>query len=219
MIIAYHAIFTTYGTWLPNDPRGSYSREVYNEQLKLLGDIQYGRQDPQPDGTTKRRFWTESRKCLERPPYFINDRTRPIVGESFARTAERLGEVVHACAIMNDHVHLVVRRGGHRIEYLVGQFKANATCSLRLRLTPWATGSWRVFLDDEETVRAAVRYVEANPTSAGWGEQRWEWVTRLQDWYDDWDVRETDAHKEEVRRLGLGVGGEGTERDGRSDRR
>ena len=33
MIIAYHAIFTTYGTWLPNDPRGSYSKEIYNEEL------------------------------------------------------------------------------------------------------------------------------------------------------------------------------------------
>jgi hypothetical protein len=29
MVIAYHAIFTTYGAWLPNDPRGSYSKDVY----------------------------------------------------------------------------------------------------------------------------------------------------------------------------------------------
>jgi len=25
MVIAYHAIFSTYGFWLPNDPRGSWS--------------------------------------------------------------------------------------------------------------------------------------------------------------------------------------------------
>jgi len=43
MIIAYHAIFTTYGAWLPNDPRGSYSKEIYNEQLRALGRIKYGR--------------------------------------------------------------------------------------------------------------------------------------------------------------------------------
>jgi hypothetical protein len=33
MIIAYHAIFTTYGTWLPNDPRGSYSKTIYKAEL------------------------------------------------------------------------------------------------------------------------------------------------------------------------------------------
>ena len=37
MVIAYHAIRTTYGTWLPNDPRGSYSKAVYNAELASLG--------------------------------------------------------------------------------------------------------------------------------------------------------------------------------------
>jgi hypothetical protein len=48
MIIAYHAIFTTYGTWLPNDPRGSYSKEIYNAPLRMLGPIKYERQNPTP---------------------------------------------------------------------------------------------------------------------------------------------------------------------------
>jgi hypothetical protein len=55
MIIAYHAIFTTYGTWLPNDPRGSYSKEIYNENLRMLGMIKYGRQNPK----------TRQRKAIE----------------------------------------------------------------------------------------------------------------------------------------------------------
>jgi hypothetical protein len=29
MVIGYHVIFTMYGTWLPNDPRGSYSKRKY----------------------------------------------------------------------------------------------------------------------------------------------------------------------------------------------
>jgi len=37
MVIAYHAIRTTYGTWLPNDPRGSYSKAVYNAEPAALG--------------------------------------------------------------------------------------------------------------------------------------------------------------------------------------
>jgi len=58
MIIAYHAIFTTYGTWLPNDPRGSYSKEIYNDQLRMLGTIKYGRQNPTPAKEQLMKFWT-----------------------------------------------------------------------------------------------------------------------------------------------------------------
>jgi len=58
MIIAYHAIFTTYGTWLPNDPRGSYSKEIYNDQLRMLGTIKYGRQNPTPAKEKLMKFWT-----------------------------------------------------------------------------------------------------------------------------------------------------------------
>jgi hypothetical protein len=56
MIIACHAIFTTYGTWLPNDPRGSYSKTIYNAELAELGAIRYGRQNPQPSRDMMRRF-------------------------------------------------------------------------------------------------------------------------------------------------------------------
>jgi len=146
MVIAYHAIFTTYGTWLPNDPRGSYSKAVYNEQLRLLGEIKYGRQYPQPALRKLRRFWTEASPCLARPPFFLDDATRPVVARAFEEVVDRLGPVVHACAIMNDHVHVVIRRGRHRIEYLVGQLKGAATRGLGMAETPWAEGAWKVFL-------------------------------------------------------------------------
>jgi len=36
MVIACHAVLTTYGAWLPNDPRGSHSKAVYNKELRAL---------------------------------------------------------------------------------------------------------------------------------------------------------------------------------------
>jgi hypothetical protein len=36
-VIAYHLIWTNYGTWLGNDPRGSGSRSVYTPALAALG--------------------------------------------------------------------------------------------------------------------------------------------------------------------------------------
>jgi len=180
MIIAYHTIFTTYGTWLPNDPRGSYSKAIYGEELKLLGEIRYGRQDPQPDRGTLRRFWTATRPALARSPYFIDDAIRPVVARGFSEAVRRLGLTVHACAIMNDHVHVLSMRSKHRIEYVVGRFKAEATNLLNLTDTPWTRGSWKVFINDDETLRAAAYYIEMNPIRARCGPQNWDFVVPLE---------------------------------------
>jgi len=73
MIIAYHVVFTTYGTWLPNDPRGSFSKEIYNDQLRLLGEIKYGRQTPQPQRQSLMKFHSAAISHLNRAPFFIDD--------------------------------------------------------------------------------------------------------------------------------------------------
>jgi len=178
MIIAYHAAFTTYGTWLPNDPRGSFSRAMYNEELAMLGEIRYGRrQHSRRDHL--RRFWTASAPKLSRPPYFIDSRTRPVVGVGFGATVARLGLTVRACAIMNDHVHVLVVRSKHKIEYVVGQLKGAATHVLGLKRTPWARGCWKVFINDLDALYAAARYIEQNPIVARMSRQCWDFVTPL----------------------------------------
>ena len=43
MVAGYHLIWTVYGYWLPNDPRGSTSSEVRIAFIKALGPLHYGR--------------------------------------------------------------------------------------------------------------------------------------------------------------------------------
>ena len=179
MIIAYHAIFTTYGTWLPNDPRGSFSEKIYKEELDVLGDIQYGRKYPQPPRSELSQFWSLSHRKLARDPFFIDDRTRATVATGFAQVTSRLKLHVGACAIMNDHVHLLVMRTGRKIEYLVGQFKGAATKALGLDVTPWTKGCWKVFIDKETALYAAAAYIERNPIADGVGAQNLDFVTPL----------------------------------------
>lgn len=180
MIIAYHAIFTTYGTWLPNDPRGSYSKKVYQEELAALGEVRYGRQARQPDRESMRRFRTTAVRRLKRPPYYIDDPTRLTVAEGFADVCRRLNLIVPACTIMNDHAHVLVLRSKYRIEYLMNQWKGGATSALNLKKTPWTKGGWKVFINDEPAYYACARYVEANPEAAGLSPQQWDFVTPLE---------------------------------------
>jgi REP element-mobilizing transposase RayT len=179
MVIAYHVIFTTYGTWLPNYPRGSYSKAIYNDQLRMLGRIQYGRQNPIPTKDVLMKFWTAATSRLTRPAFFIDDNARPIIAAGFGSVAERLGIKVPACVIMNDHVHVLVLRSEYRIEYIVNQLKGVATRALKLRQTPWTRGCWKVFIDDNETLTAAVNYIQANPICAGLSAQTWGFITSL----------------------------------------
>jgi len=179
MVIAYHAIFTTYGTWLPNDPRGSYSKEIYNDQLQALGRIKYGRQNPVPAKNLLIRFWTAATPRLTRSPFFIDDNIRPIIAAGFKQVVQRLDIKIPACAIMNDHVHVLILRSKYRIEYLVNQLKGSATRALRLKQTPWARGCWKVFITDPEALLAAANYIQANTTSVGLHPQSWDFITPL----------------------------------------
>jgi hypothetical protein len=39
LVIAYHLVWTAYGCWLPNDPRGSGSIVVHTPDIAELGEI------------------------------------------------------------------------------------------------------------------------------------------------------------------------------------
>lgn len=80
---------------------------------------------------------------------------------------------------MNDHVHILVLRSGYRIEYLINQFKGSATRAIGLDVTPWTQGCWKVFINDDETLRAASEYIEMNPVKAGLSPQSWDFVEPL----------------------------------------
>jgi len=179
MIIAYHAIFTTYGTWLPNDPRGSYSKEIYNAQLRMLGTIKYGRQNPTPAKEKLMKFWTMAAPRLSRAPFYFDNRSRSIVAGAFGSVIQRLGIKVLACAIMNDHVHILTLRSKYRIEYLVNQLKGAATRDLKLKHTPWTRGCWKVFITEHDALLAAIKYIQSNPVCAGLAPQYWDFISPL----------------------------------------
>ncbi len=48
MVAGHHLVWTAYGWWLPNDPRGSMSEEIRVEPIGELGPAHYGRKKWQP---------------------------------------------------------------------------------------------------------------------------------------------------------------------------
>jgi REP element-mobilizing transposase RayT len=117
------------------------------------------------------------------------------IGRGFAASVRKGGVTLLACAVLPEHVHLVVARHRCKVEWIVNQLKGAATRQLlEEQLHPfarwrrpdgtvpmcWAAKLWKVYLDSQADIVRAVAYVENNPLKEGKPPQNWSFVTRLQ---------------------------------------
>ena len=193
MILGLHFIFSAYGFWLPNDPRGSWSDTVRKLELLRFG--------PATKADTTRsvagrphdyRKRLQAKKALRYPPVLFNGRQARAIVNGFSQVVAKQGYIVHALTVMPDHVHLLMRWHTTDVDRIATQFKARATARLNEEgrnplaryarangslPSPWARKHWCPFIRSVEHMRTAVRYVEQNPVKAGFKPQRWKLVT------------------------------------------
>jgi REP element-mobilizing transposase RayT len=99
---------------------------------------------------------------------------------------------IWACSILPEHVHLVIAHHTYKVEQIAALLKGEATKELKEQsLHPqarfkaadgklpsmWAERQWKVFLDSEQAIEAAIRCVEQNPVREGKPRQKWSFVT------------------------------------------
>jgi REP element-mobilizing transposase RayT len=193
-VIAYHLIVTTYGFWLPNDPRGSWSDFVRAWELQRFGPATKTR-ERRSLARDPHNLWLrlEAKKHLARRAVEFTGMQARAVARGFADYASRSECDVIACAIMPCHAHLVVGRHKYAIEQVANLLKGAATTQLKVASmhpflnspyrdgslpTPWTRKSWSSFLDCDEDIARAVRYVEENPIKEGKRKQEWSFVKR-----------------------------------------
>lgn len=129
MIVGYHLIFSAYGFWLPNDPRGSWSEFVGAWDLFRAGG------KATKEKVTERRSYARNphdrvkrlatKEQLLRPPVVFTGVQARAVGRGFAEYVKKSGLKVWACAIMPDHVHLVVGKFRMTMEQLTISVEAS----------------------------------------------------------------------------------------------
>jgi REP element-mobilizing transposase RayT len=191
LVIAYHLIWTAYGWWLPNDPRGSGSKEVRNDVLAELGQLHYGRKRVQPTGREVRRFYEQAALVLKHPLLPFDAAAREEIGRAFGQVIEAQRYTCYACAILPDHVHVLIRKHKHQAEEMMEALKEASRaqlCATNCRSADHPTwsggGGWKVFLDHPDEVRRTVGYIERNPLPLGLPQQSWPFVTT----YDGWPL-------------------------------
>jgi REP element-mobilizing transposase RayT len=162
-LLGWHLIFSAYGFWLPNDQRGSGSTrvraqhlyEVAGEATKVTTRHSVAHR---PHDVVARHA---AKSALKYPPVRLSGVQARAVARGIATIIPKIKLVVHACAIMPDHVHLVVRRhhlnGDEHLECLkrattrglnnegLHPMAAFARANGRIP-SPWAAQGWKVML-------------------------------------------------------------------------
>lgn len=188
MIIAHHIILTGYGHWLPNDPRGSLSREFRSPGLEALGAIHFGRRSSQPSGEQIRSFYEAAAGRLKYPVVWFDGAKRQAIAEAFGRIVWTEKLTCYACAVMRNHAHLLIRRHRLRAQEMIGILKDGSREALVEKgLVPpshpvWSEDPYVAYKDTTRAVRAAICYVNANFRKHRIPAQSWAFVVP----YDDW---------------------------------
>jgi hypothetical protein len=110
LVIAYHLVWTAYGWWLPNDPRGSGSRTVRRDVIAELGALHHGRKRVQPPGREVRAFYEQAAAVLRHPLLAFDDAARNVIAAAFAEVIAEQRSTCYTCAIMPDYVHILIRK-------------------------------------------------------------------------------------------------------------
>ncbi|MEX0704855.1 MAG: hypothetical protein WD069_22340 [Planctomycetales bacterium] len=92
MVAAYHLIWTAYGWWLPNDPRGSNSREIRCASIEGLGQLHFGRKRIQPAGQVIEAFYQAARGLLKHSLLKFSDDEMRTIADSIADTIPYVAE-------------------------------------------------------------------------------------------------------------------------------
>ena len=129
----HHLIWTLYGHWLANDPRGSGSEALQQEKFAALDPIHQGRKPEhlQPSRAELREFQQAAKPLLTQEKFWLDAAKRQALGEAFFEVMVEEKYTVWSCAILSNHIHLVIRR--HRDDALSMWHRFADATRLRLR--------------------------------------------------------------------------------------
>jgi REP element-mobilizing transposase RayT len=111
-----------------------------------------------------------------------------IASKAFAEIVATTTIPVHACAIMRNHVHIVVGRHDIPYERMANRLKGRSSQLIRThrgltvaenrgdRIPVWTQGYWVKYIDALGQMECVIEYVNQNPIDDGLGIQKWSFV-------------------------------------------
>jgi len=195
VILALHFIFSAYGFWLPNDPRGSWRDVIREFELLKFGPATKVRNNEfVAHKAHDRQLRLKAKESLRYKPVRFNGQQALAIAQGFESAQTQAGYHYLALAILPDHVHLLMKPKGTDHDRIARHLKSRATRRLsELNLhpfghlpksdgqipTPWGRNHWAVFVSEQAHLKSAVSYIKRNPVKHGFKVQRWKIVEPL----------------------------------------
>ncbi|HUO10116.1 MAG TPA: hypothetical protein VM008_17550 [Phycisphaerae bacterium] len=193
MVLAYHLIFTVYGFWLPNDPRGSWSDFVRSWDLYIAAGPATKTSTHKSVAHAPHDYSARiaAKSALRYPPVTFSDDQIQTVAAGFQSAVDRSRFLIHACSFLPTHVHAVIARHKYDIETVMNQLKGQASTALTraglhpfqntflpsgTRHSPWSEEGWDVYLNTPHEIQHAIRYVQNNPLKERRPPQHWPFI-------------------------------------------
>src|SRR5687768_3104336 len=160
----YHITVSTYGAWLPGDPRGFRTRH-HREHVE--GDYK----NPPPAGKYRSQC-ERSKRLLKQPPVIIPADLRSVVGASLRDKLTTFGAWVLCLSVGGQHVHLLAKMPpGPVPRRWVGLAKRQATFALKDR--GWVGKLWAIRgkvtpIRDRAHQENTFRYILAHAREGAW---------------------------------------------------
>jgi REP element-mobilizing transposase RayT len=148
--LAYFITFTTYGTWLHGDPRGSVDREHNDVGAPFL--------EPEPLRSNA------ARQRMAQEYYVLDEPRRMIVRDAIVEECEFRGWLLLAVHVRSNHVHIVVTAECEP-EFAMRSCKAQASKRLNRagfddgNRKRWTTHGSTRYLWTKEAVVEKIQYV------------------------------------------------------------
>ncbi len=197
IVLAYHVIFGTYGFWLPNDPRGSWSDWIASWELLRNAGAARRRPSPFEPAPASATHPSPAQGAIRLPTVVLNDDQVLAVGRGFGRIVAKCDFLVWACSIMRQHVHMVIGRHHYKVEQIVRLLQQGASRELAASglhplkayrqahgtfPTVWERNCWRSYIDTAEGIEGAIGYVEDNPEKESMPRQCWPFLMPVDLW-------------------------------------
>ncbi len=144
-----HIVISTYGSWLPGDPRGFRA-----EDHKIHSSGDYKKLPPEGEHEGLHRFSRE----ISGEPVILPDELLEIIGKRIGEKLKEHGHRVLALSVSSTHSHWLVELPDSmpEIRKIVGQCKTASSHAVRGMLARY--GSFKR-IDDPEYQRNVFRYI------------------------------------------------------------
>lgn len=166
------------------------SKTIACDVIADLGTLHYGRKRVQPSAREVREFRDSARGVLKHQLLRFKQSDFPAIADALADAIREHNYTCYACAIMPDHVHILIRKHKHQAEDML-EYLQSAT-RLRFRNEKlrsedhpiWGGPGWKVFLDTPDSIRRTIGYIDGNPPQWRLPRQHWPFVKA----YDGWPL-------------------------------